>query len=178
MNSLYFYSTASDLTVVLKEIERARSINYFAAGNSYNSSVTSYSRCDQIPSLGVADRETGSACMSYLVLPSEYGLTTRTVMSNDARNIYIIDQLANPNSIMLTPAGIFDSNILLRGSVGTASEADISKQIFRLFKATICKWYRKFDKCYLGREAERLLNDGYRLTIARQSPPEYDLRRR
>ena len=88
---------------------------------------------------------------------------------------YLFDQLINPDTISFTPGGIWLEDILLYGRFATASETKESIELMKIFRNLVRKNFRKLKAYYLGAEAEEMLDNGKRLTIAAQSPPEYNL---
>jgi hypothetical protein len=86
-----------------------------------------------------------------------------------------VDQLRNPDSVTFTPAGIWDDDVILHGRVATASDSEASQALMRRFHVAIKKGFAKVKAFYVGPQAMELLKAGKRLTIAAQSPREFDL---
>jgi len=91
---------------------------------------------------------------------------------------YDVSQLANPNSITFLPGGIFDNQeVLVCGHIGTASKSPDSLTLYKAFVKSVTKGFVKIGSYRVGPEAERLMDQGYRMvTIGIGSPREYDLR--
>src|SRR4051812_861655 len=98
-------------------------------------------------------------------------------MGYAGKDRWAVDQLANPDSTILRHGGMFKSDILLAGEVRTASRTTAALRLQRAFDAAIRKTFVKIQAFHVGPEAVALLDSGYRLTAAEQSPPEFDLRR-
>jgi hypothetical protein len=89
--------------------------------------------------------------------------------------LYAIDQLANPDSIIIQPGGLYPPDVLLHGRVGTASSARFAAQLQRAFAFSLAELFQRIRAFYVGPEAQELWRRGYRLTPSVQSPHEYDL---
>ncbi|SRR6266436_2912722 len=92
---------------------------------------------------------------------------------------YEVGQLANPDSITFLPGGIFDNQqVLVCGHIGTASKSPDSVSLYKMFVKSVTKGFVKIGSYRVGPEAERLMDQSYRMvTIGIGSPREYDLRR-
>ena len=122
------------------------------------------------PSLD-ATKESASGSETFLVCDVEQVVVPRQVSGPR----YLLDQLINPDTISFTPGGIWLEDILLYGRFATASETKESIELMKILKNMVRKNFRKLKAYYLGAEAEEMLDNGKRLTIAAQSPPEYNL---
>lgn len=91
---------------------------------------------------------------------------------------YDVSQLANPDSIAFLPGGIFDNQeVLVCGHIGTASKSPDSLTLYKVFVKSVTKGFVKIGSYRIGRQAKRLMDQGYRMvTIGVGSPREYDLR--
>jgi hypothetical protein len=72
-------------------------------------------------------------------------------------------------------AGLWKKNILLRGSLGTASRDSDSLALMQMFRPIFRKAFTNVKGMLVGPEAFELWRNGARLTGAEQSPPEFDL---
>jgi hypothetical protein len=88
---------------------------------------------------------------------------------------YHIDQLTNPDSIILTPGGLWTEEIVLHGQLATASLSEPSKRLMERFKHQFEKQFVRVKAYHVGPKALALLQAGKRLTIAEQSPRDFDL---
>jgi len=88
---------------------------------------------------------------------------------------FSIDQLVNPDTITFTAGGLWNGEILLHGRFGTASESKSSQELLKRFGDAIATEFTKINAFYVGSNALELLKRGTRLTIAEQSPREFDL---
>jgi hypothetical protein len=87
-----------------------------------------------------------------------------------------IDQLCNPDSVTVTPAGRFGDVAVLYGRVATAYNDGVGRVLMKRFQAAVRKEFTRVGAYWLGPRAMEWLRAGKRLTIALQSPPQFDLR--
>ncbi len=88
---------------------------------------------------------------------------------------FAFDQLVNPKTVTFMAAGLWKKNILLRGSLGTASRDSDSLALMQMFRPIFRKAFTNVKGMLVGPEAFELWRNGARLTGAEQSPPEFDL---
>ncbi len=86
-----------------------------------------------------------------------------------------IPQLANPETVVFTPAGLRNSGMILPGSFGTASEAPGSQRLMRACHQEITNAFVKVKAYYVGTGALALARQGARLALSVQSPRDFDL---
>jgi hypothetical protein len=171
-----FFATADDLIPVLERVEAKHRLAYTLCGLHPTCELSSVSSGAAIPTLrSPAPFPNAIACPQYLVTPLDYRVTIRDVSQASGGICYAVDQLANSESIIFQPGGIYPPNVLLHGRVGSASSSDFSKQIYRAFTSAISKYFQRVQAFYVGPQAQELWRSGHRLTPAVQSPMEYDL---
>ena len=92
---------------------------------------------------------------------------------------YEVSQQANPDSITFLPGGIFENQrVLVCGHIGTASKSSESLGLYKPFTKSVTKDFARIGNYRVGPEAERLMDQGYRMvTIGIGSSREYDLRK-
>jgi hypothetical protein len=92
--------------------------------------------------------------------------------------MFTVDQDMNPTSIVFWPGGLYQDHALICGHIGTISDNAESIDLYESFRTTVLKGFTKIKSYYVGPEALRRLDSGWRLvTISVRSPAEYDLRR-
>lgn len=176
MKRLNFYALRRDILLVLESVERVTNIQYARMINAPSAAVEVFRRAVEIPTLGQADRETGSTCDSYLVLEATARVYTRAVRGTGGIERLCIDQLSNPDSLILMPAGMWKEDVVLGGMIGTASQSPVARMLLKRFEAVFRKSFCRVGAYWVGPDAMELLRTGKRLTASVQSPPEYDLR--
>ncbi|UCV03336.1 hypothetical protein [Dechloromonas denitrificans] len=176
MKQILFFALKEDLLCVIDEVEKKAQLTYYRMGNFLEPTVDSFGSAAEIPNLGIANVGSSSVCESYLVSERKTAFVVLPLVGSSGIARYCVDQLNNPDSVTFTPAGLWDNgNILLHGRVGTASNSVQSLALIKLFSSVIKKKFRKVKAFYVGPKAFGLLESGKRLTIAEQSPREFDL---
>jgi hypothetical protein len=176
MRHIQFFAVKEDILPVLEIVERDGPLQYVRTGNRLKPDFEKFSRGADIPSLGVADQETGSVCKSFMVAKATVLITVREFDGSNGIKRYLMDQLINPDTVTITPAGMWGEDILLQGVVGTASDTKASQDLMKKFNSAFKKSYTKVQMRFVGPLAMAMLKAGKRLTIAKQSPPEFNLK--
>jgi len=169
------YAEKEDLLAVLEALESDGSVKYVRTGGQLpEPSLIAFDHAKDIPNLGKATSETGNFCDTFLVCKSELQIVPRSARVLGQERFFI-DQLCNPNTVTFIPAGMWNQEILLAGCVGTASDSQESQKLMKRFHSAISRRFVKIKAYWVGHRALELLQSGKRLTIAVQSPPEFDL---
>ena len=177
MKQLQFYAVDGDLLPVLQAAEGRGPLKYILTGNFTTPDLRTFLQGSQLPNLGKATCDFAMGSDSFLVCQPELPIVVRRLPGADGIERFCVDQLANPDTVTLTPGGAWDEEIVLYGCVGTASESKASQELMRRFAVVIRKQFTKIKAVYVGPEARKLLDTGKRLTLAAQTPRDFDLRR-
>jgi hypothetical protein len=176
-----FFALREDLLPVLAAIETKGPLRYALFGRYREPHFTTYSSGAQIPDLCVATCESAIGCAGYLVHEPSASLVLRTIVHTDRcdkpiSESYALDQLHNPDTIVFQPGGLWKSDILLYGSVSIVPWSNEStKKLRTRFQSAIRKHFKRVGGYYVAAAALEMLKAGMRLTIAEQSPKEFDL---
>jgi hypothetical protein len=174
----HFFATETDLLPVFSMVEAKRCLSYTLMGHIYSPKIVSFNSGCDLPTLSLpAPEESAIVCPAYLVTEAEQAVTLRELSIYEGRRRWAVDQLENPDSTGIWHGGVYENGVLLYGRVATCSKSKIAQSLQRAFAAAIRKKFVKVRAFYVGPEASGLLDTGWRLTGAKQSPPEYDLRR-
>ena len=138
-----FFADESDLLSVLNTLESKRKLKYVLANSSTATETVQWARGTEIAGLGRADGEQTSACRSFLIMDKDTGIVRRSIRQYDKSARSDWDQLSNPDSIVFTPAGVWDERTMIAGSFGTAPSSPSSLALMRLVKATLKKHFTK-----------------------------------
>jgi hypothetical protein len=169
------YAVKEDLLPVLEALESDGSVKYVRRGGQLlEPTLIAFDHAKDIPNLGKATAETGNFCDTFLVCKSELQIVVRSARVLGQERFFI-DQLYNPDTVTLTPAGMWNKEVLLAGYVGTASDSVESQKLMKRFHSAIRRRFVKITAYWVGHGALELLPSGKRLTSAVQSPPEFDL---
>lgn len=174
MKQTIFFATREDILPVLKDFETAGSVKYIPMGTDISPSYSTFTQGACIPNLGRASHASAINCESFLVCNAECEINLRSLSSN-GKVRFAIDQLKNPDTIVFSPGGEWNKEILLHGRLSTASQSKMSQALMRKFHKALRKTFVKIKAFYVGPQALSLLKGGKRLTISAQSPREFDL---
>jgi hypothetical protein len=174
MKPVLFFALKEDLLPVLELVESKGALKFVRMGNfarhEVKDGISVFDTGAGIPNLGKASADSTAACEAFLVCERETPVNLRPVGER-----VCIDQLANPDSVVFTPGGIWNEDVVLNGVIGTASDSEISKALLKRFQAAVKKTFSKVKAFYVGPKALALLESGKRLAGAVQSPREFDL---
>jgi hypothetical protein len=174
----FFFATADDLLPVLLSIEAKYAIVYTRFDHVHEPRADDYRTARDLPTLFQPQPfESAVLGPAYLVTEAGTKVVLRQLSPYEGKDRWSVDQLANPDSIVLRHGGLFKENILLSGEARTAYKTTMALRLQRAFDTAIRKHFVKIKAFYVGRAAEALLDSGCRLTAAEQCPPEFDLRR-
>jgi hypothetical protein len=144
-------------------------------GRSLSRECEQYGRGADIPNLGKATFASAIGSDTFLVCAPDVTIKVRAVDQSDGVRSFHTDQLVNPHTITFSSGGSWTEDILLYGRVASASNSPASKRLLNRFRYAIKKHFATIGACYVGPGALQLLKEGKRLTIAEQSPREFDL---
>jgi hypothetical protein len=176
-----FFALREDMLPVLAKIESNGPLGYALADRFLQPHYPTYSSGAEIPNLGIASAASAVGCDRYLVYETSTKLLLRTVTETDRdnrpiRTSYRLDQLHNPDTIVFQPGGVWKGDTLLHGSVSTVPWSnEATKKIRARFQYAIRKHFASIRGYYVAPGAMEMLKAGKRLTIAVQSPHDFDL---
>jgi hypothetical protein len=171
---LLFFATKEDLRPLLAAVEGVVPIDYVLMGIYPAEVAEKYGSIEDIPNLGHATSDSAINSREFLVVKKNCTVNMESVATVHGKR-YVIDQLLNPNSVTFAPGGLWGSDVLLNGRFATVHNDEGSQALMKQFAKILRKSFRKLKAYWVGPEAERLLEAGKRLTIAAQTPREFDL---
>jgi len=113
--------------------------------------------------LGVNNIGKATSGIQFMVVEKQHKIQIEEVLLRKGGVSHHIGQIRNPHSIIFQVPGIYGDNCLIIGSIGTTSESEESIKLYKFFKKEITKDFKKIKDLYVGPEAMRLANSGYRL---------------
>lgn len=131
MSQILFYATKEDLLPILEFAEASKPLMYARTGHYARSIPEVHLNGESIPELGMANNDSSIGCDSYLILGQSVAIAVRDMLQQDGTTKYIVDQLVNPDSVVVTAGGARTPNVLLHGRVATASDSPGNPPIFR-----------------------------------------------
>ena len=174
----HFFATAEDLLPVFSIVEAKRNLSYTLMDQIYSPKIVSYAHGSELPTLhSPAPSESAVNCPGYLVTDAEQSVVLRELSIYEGRRRWAVDQLENPDTTVFWHGGLYEETVFLHGRVATVSKSKLAQSLQRSFASAIKKEFVRIKAFYVGAEAAALLSAGCRLTIAKQSPREYDLSR-
>ena len=174
--NVFFFAARNDLLEPLERFEERHAVDYVRTGHFPTTATRRIRRVAEIPQLGIAEFASSAACRSFLVLERDADVVSRPITYLTGEQVFAIDQLLNPNTITLRPAGEYGSEAVLQGTIATASDSQVARDLLEEVRSAVLKAFTRIDDYYVGPIALRYLRDGRRLTLALQSPTEFDLR--
>jgi hypothetical protein len=98
---------------------------------------------------------------------------TMTMFDGDDR--FDVEQPWNPHSVFLNVGGEWTDGTIISGTITTISNSPISRSLMRALHSRVKKHFTRVRAYWVGPDALAAFRAGRRLTMAIQSPPEYDL---
>jgi hypothetical protein len=164
---------------MLPGLERAESevpLQYVLRGMFKSPAPTIYFSALDIPNFAISGDGHYIGADEFLVFKAGAEINVEEIPQNKGGVLYDISLMVNPTSFSFKPSGKFGENTIIEGDVNTATGDPTSIPFCKWFWRRLGAGFKKVDHCYVGPEAYRLLEAGWRLTKAAQCPPEYDLR--
>ena len=158
---------------VLEEVDRG-SLKYTRTGNRLQPDFEEYERGEDIPGIGTASDDSSMSCETFLIARRAAVVHVRRIDAEGGVNRYCVDQLINPDSVALTPSGVWTDGTLLSGRVATCSASLISQDLMKAFRVAIRKRFTSLKPYWLGPQALVRLKAGARLTDDVRSPRTFD----
>jgi len=174
---LDFFAASVDLLPSIAAFESRHAVKYLLTGMFESATTEMYSSGALIPNLGVSVHGHQASEQTYMVLDAKAEIHFREIPQRQGGSLYSLDLLRNPNWFSLTPAGIFDGRFVIPGGIGTTSKNSVAEALGRDFAREIKKRFTKIHNYYVGPNALRLMEEGWRLTLSTQTSVEFDLRR-
>ena len=176
MKQILVFALKEDWLPVLKDVEVEGALQYAIAGHFPDGTVRALQRGADLPGLGRATAESYINSQSFLLGDRHATVRSRPIKPLEGGARFCVDQLDNPDSVWLTPGGLWSQGIVVSGCVATVSETTFSQALMARFGGAIRSHFTKVKAFHVGQAARALLDSGWRLTTAAQSPTEYDLR--
>ena len=172
---IYFFAEQDDIEQPIRTLEACVNICYYETGLFDTEVTPSYSSLFNIKGLDQSIVGDWTQSKTYLIIPEDSKVAIRKVPQRRGGTKYAIDQLENPQSVVIKPGGVFKDGILIAGSFGTVSKSEFSEKMFKMLSKNIKSTFTKIGQFYVGKNAKLRLLSGWRLTTNEKSPLEYDL---
>lgn len=159
-----FFGTHSDLVTLARDVIAVRPID-FVHGGMFAEPVIAV--LNNINDLSVFE--------TYIVVDHGIPVGLRVVPQRAGGQMYAVDQVVNPHTIVLQTGGRYSDHHLIAGQIGTTGNNKQSDDLYAFFARAIRKRFEKVKSFYVGPEAAILLDNGARLSVTSKSPEMYDL---
>lgn len=169
------FATKKDLLPALTRLEAEVDIKYTLVGRSESPEPPFYTAAQDIPKLSVAQVGDALHEASYIVLPADFDCKVREVKRPGGVIGWVVDQLTNPDAVVLRPGGTFKREAIIPGEISTIGATEIATSLFRTMVPFIIGDFRRIQSYWVGEDAAALLRKGRRLTRAISDPAKYDL---
>jgi len=151
-------------------------VRYAQTGLFDSRALTEFIAGASLPNIGLAPSGDANHEPAYLVMNRNMAVVAREVPQRKGGLKFAVDQLENPDSTVFQPCGLFHTNVLIAGRIGTTGASPAALALHDLMVRTVTKGFRRVQAFWLGAEAFSLFQAGARLTTAVTSPQTYDLR--
>lgn len=174
---IMFFTLLEDIEIIIRYFESAIEIKYYKTGLLDSKNIPTYNSLLNAPNVGYTLSGDWNRIDEYLITKKNTSLNIEEVPQRVGGIKYAIDQGNNPKSIELKIGGIYKKieNVIVAGRVATISEDPDSIELFKLLSTKIKREFKKIGTFYVGKSAEKKLNEGWRLVTNEKSPREYDL---
>lgn len=177
----FFFATRLDIENVLLDFEKSFAVDYHLMGLFDEQQSLKLSSLFDDPDLGYTLAGDWNYTSDYIALSKTTELIIRSAPQNNGGVKYEINLMLNPKGVAIKIGGIYKNkeqkNIIVAGRVGTISLEPSSLELYSYFSNRIRKNFKKIDSFYVGKEAERKMDEGWRLLTSIGSPAEYDLKK-
>lgn len=169
---IMFYLKSKELIEILSILKKDLEIEIIKAGIS---DVPKIKKLDienadqyfqQVPT---GDWNQNNKC---LIVSKGENIIIREIKQRNGTMRYSVDQMKNPESLILFVGGEYKDNVLIAGKIGYLTEGCFTKLAFNAFKKIITSISKKREGWYLSKD----LNQSCRLTTNVNSSEEYDLK--
>lgn len=173
-----FFATAGDVQPIIQSIEESKSLAYYEAGLFDSQTQVLYSSLVATPTFDKPVAKAAVHCTRYMVLASPASLRIRTIPQKAGGCKYAVDQLINPESLIIQLGGVHQEGVLISSSIGATLPCRFTTSLTSAYRHRFNKNFRKMTTgIYIGSEAEHLSSQGWRLTDAVNQPQEYDIQK-
>ncbi|MGL4230385.1 MAG: hypothetical protein ACRDAM_09330 [Casimicrobium sp.] len=112
---------------------------------------------------------------TYVILPVGISPNVRSIQQHKGGYAYALDQLANPNSVVMHLGRQLGSDYLAPSRFSTLSGEKEALEMMNRVQASVKKCASRIQSYWIGGEALQLLKSGARLSTSQKSDPKYDL---
>ena len=177
MKYIFFFATPSDIAPVLRRFEADGPLKYVDPTIMTTPNRAIYLSSREIPNPGISTSESGNGSKDYIVSYQDTKNHLHSFVDNGGQRRWMVSNGDNPETVVLTLAGLWKTGTLLPGNMSTLHQSGVAQQIMRRFLSALkAEGFKQVDNYWLGPESLAMLRAGKRLAKnGEQSPPEFDL---
>lgn len=188
IQQIHLFATQSDLSALVNEVSGKCPLQLVVAGFFYQKTHTVLS-----------DSVAPQPFVTYLAFGKGLPIVTRPVLrrvgagSAGARStgtgsigatsirttftdaMFAIDEIESPSAVVVRCGGLDDEHRLVASKILKTDGDEKSDEIYSLFATEIRNQFEEIKSCYVGPEAVRLLDRGFRLAPTKKSQEKFDL---
>jgi hypothetical protein len=172
---MLIFALKNDLLLVLGSLEAKRQIKYTRCGRLPDPEPETWESVADLPKLGQAMADQAAGCDQFLIMEKESPIRVETMTMRDGDDRFDVAPLWNPDSVELRVGGEWKDGAIISGSITAFLPTPISQSLARALQSRVKKHFTRVRAYWVGPEALIAFRAGRRLTMAIQSPPEYDL---
>lgn len=171
-----FFATKSDLEDSIQRLESGLEVEYVRTGLFDSREYERKHTLMFLPELGLNPSGAVNLAASFLIVHKNSEIRVRSVAQRKGWFKFAIDQLENQETVQLRLSGMYDEHTLLPGRIAIAKNNEAAKTLYNSIRKLFCLGYKDVKGWKIGPEALKLFEQGCRLTVDVNSPPQYDLR--
>lgn len=170
-------ATRADYIEVINAVESKQLLKYVRYDLSDSPVVEAYERGRDIASLGTARHGIAVRETTYLVMPRHCQVVVTPIPQFKGGVLYDVSPLDHPGSVMLHTGGVYNTEVLISGTVSTALTDPGAIATMRDFRREIRNRFTRIEAFWFGPEALSLFHSGMRATQDIRNVPELDIGR-
>ena len=172
---MQFMAVREDLLAVLFRIEKHVPLTYRLCFAPTPDPPT-WAAAASINDFGVAVEGGANNQKRYLVMPTASPFTPYVQTFPNGETLGRVYPEGNPDSVVLTPAGLYSDWCIVGGDFGVALSKPSGYDLVAVLQRAVRAEFRKVGTCYVGPKAYDLAESGVRLAISTRADPKSDLR--
>ncbi len=172
--TLYFFMNKDDLINMSSIIEKQIDVAYIRNNAYHQTGIKGFGSIKDFPDLGL-NMSGNQQNESYIVIEKKCNINWRKVKQKNNDYRYFVDQAENPDSIVFWPGGFYNKENLICGHIGTISDTDGSKKIFKCFEKSIKKICSEKQGRYYYSENVKTMKNVRLITMNIKEPVIYDI---
>ena len=173
----HLYAVKDDLITVLRQIEASEEVEYVQIENYLTEKAKIYESLIMYEELGINTTGKQEQGVQFLVTKKNHSIRFDKVSRNDGSTVFLVHQRNNPDSIIISPGGLYEDNCIIAGNIATISGSNVSMKLYSNYVKQFKKNFTCIHQFWIGEQAKKILHNGGRLTTGINRPLLYDLKK-